>query len=197
MCKHRNAHLYTRILTFALFCFPLVSCSYYELDDVNHETVNRYLSNLVERSLRDLGCSYCIEIKEVWRFVLSFTCSWTKNCILLHPRRLNWLFQDDRTIESLTYGRIASYYYLKHQTVRMFKERLRPELPIHELLSILTVRIPLGHSDNNSVITCFQFPAFIWECTETILTEQVEYEYLHYFQVAPIAVHGLLQTVSI
>lgn len=47
--------------------------------------------------------------------------------------------QDERTIEPLTYGRIASYYYLKHQTVRMFKERLKPELPIQELLSILTV----------------------------------------------------------
>lgn len=54
------------------------------------------------------------------------------------------MLQDDRTIEPLTYGRIASYYYLKHQTVRMFKERLRPELPIHELLSILTVRLTLS-----------------------------------------------------
>lgn len=54
------------------------------------------------------------------------------------------MFQDDRTIEPLTYGRIASYYYLKYQTVRMFKERLRPELPIHELLSILTVRLTLS-----------------------------------------------------
>lgn len=27
--------------------------------------MNKYLSNLVERSLRDLECSYCIQIKEV------------------------------------------------------------------------------------------------------------------------------------
>lgn len=54
------------------------------------------------------------------------------------------MLQDDRTIEPLAYGRITSYYYLKHQTVRMFKERLRPELPIHELLSILTVRFTLS-----------------------------------------------------
>lgn len=47
--------------------------------------------------------------------------------------------QDDQTIDPLTYGRIASYYYLKHQTLRMFKERLRAELPLQELLSILTV----------------------------------------------------------
>ncbi|XP_016378084.1 activating signal cointegrator 1 complex subunit 3-like, partial [Sinocyclocheilus rhinocerous] len=82
--------------------------SYYNLDDITHETINKYLSNLVERSLRDLECSYCMEIQE-----------------------------DEQTIEPLTYGRISSYYYLKHQTIRTFKERLKPELPIQELLAIL------------------------------------------------------------
>ncbi|XP_044063670.1 activating signal cointegrator 1 complex subunit 3 [Siniperca chuatsi] len=98
--------------------------SYYSLEDISHESINKYLSNLVERSLRDLECSYCIEIKE-----------------------------DDRTIEPLSYGRIASYYYLKHQTVRMFKERLRAELPIHELLSVLTdaeeyAELPVRHNED-------------------------------------------------
>uniref|UniRef100_A0A8K9XUX2 Helicase C-terminal domain-containing protein n=1 Tax=Oncorhynchus mykiss TaxID=8022 RepID=A0A8K9XUX2_ONCMY len=80
--------------------------SYNSLDDISHETINKFLSNLVERSLRDLECSYCMEIGE-----------------------------DDCTIEALTYSRISSYYYLKHQTVRMFKERLRAELPIQDILS--------------------------------------------------------------
>lgn len=40
-------------------------CSYYSLEDISHESINRYLSSLVERSLRDLECSYCIEIQEV------------------------------------------------------------------------------------------------------------------------------------
>uniref|UniRef100_A0A3P9B0X6 Activating signal cointegrator 1 complex subunit 3 n=1 Tax=Maylandia zebra TaxID=106582 RepID=A0A3P9B0X6_9CICH len=88
----------------------MMNPSYYSLEDISHESINRYLSNLVERSLRDLEGSYCIEIKE-----------------------------DDQSTEPLTYGRIASYYYLKHQTIRTFKERLRAELPIHELLSVLTV----------------------------------------------------------
>uniref|UniRef100_A0A667ZUV8 Activating signal cointegrator 1 complex subunit 3 n=1 Tax=Myripristis murdjan TaxID=586833 RepID=A0A667ZUV8_9TELE len=38
--------------------------SYYSLEDISHESINKYLSNLVERSLRDLECSYCIEIQE-------------------------------------------------------------------------------------------------------------------------------------
>uniref|UniRef100_W5K1G2 Activating signal cointegrator 1 complex subunit 3 n=1 Tax=Astyanax mexicanus TaxID=7994 RepID=W5K1G2_ASTMX len=98
--------------------------SYYNLDDINHETINKFLSNLVEKSLRDLECSYCMEIQE-----------------------------DERTIEPLTYGRIASYYYLKHQTVRMFKERLKPDLPVQELLSILTdaeeyAELPVRHNED-------------------------------------------------
>uniref|UniRef100_A0AAR2JKC4 Activating signal cointegrator 1 complex subunit 3 n=1 Tax=Pygocentrus nattereri TaxID=42514 RepID=A0AAR2JKC4_PYGNA len=98
--------------------------SYYNLDDTSHETINKFLSNLVERSLRDLECSYCMEIQE-----------------------------DERTIVPLTYGRIASYYYLKHQTVRMFKEKLKPELPVHELLTILTdaeeyAELPVRHNED-------------------------------------------------
>ncbi|XP_051922360.1 activating signal cointegrator 1 complex subunit 3 [Hippocampus zosterae] len=98
--------------------------SYYSLENVSHDSINKYLSSLVERSLRDLECSYCIEIKE-----------------------------DDLTIEPLTYGRIGSYYYLKHQTIRLFKERLRAELPIHEILSILTdaeeyAELPVRHNED-------------------------------------------------
>ncbi|XP_061675544.1 activating signal cointegrator 1 complex subunit 3 isoform X3 [Syngnathoides biaculeatus] len=97
---------------------------YYSLENISHDSINKYLSGLVERSLRDLQCSYCIEIKE-----------------------------DDQVIEPQTYGRIASYYYLKHQTIRLFKERLRAELPIHEILSILTdaeeyAELPVRHNED-------------------------------------------------
>uniref|UniRef100_A0A8C2WX86 Activating signal cointegrator 1 complex subunit 3 n=1 Tax=Cyclopterus lumpus TaxID=8103 RepID=A0A8C2WX86_CYCLU len=98
--------------------------SYYSLEDISHESINKYLSNLVEKSLRELECSYCIEIKE-----------------------------DDRTIEPLTYGRIASYYYLRHQTIGTFKERLKAEMPVQELLSILTeaeeyAELPVRHNED-------------------------------------------------
>ncbi|KAG7233188.1 hypothetical protein INR49_007394 [Caranx melampygus] len=101
-----------------------VLLSYYSLEDISHESINKYLSSLVQRSLRDLECSYCIEIKE-----------------------------DDCTIEPLTYGRISSYYYLRHQTIRMFKERLKSELSIPELLSVLTdaeeyAELPVRHNED-------------------------------------------------
>ncbi|OWK54587.1 Activating signal cointegrator 1 complex subunit 3 [Lonchura striata] len=87
----------------------IMNPTYYNLDDVSHDTMNKYLSSLVEKSLFDLEGSYCIEVGE-----------------------------DNRSIEPLTYGRIASYYYLKHPTIGMFKDQLKPESNIEELLLILT-----------------------------------------------------------
>ncbi|XP_027488410.1 activating signal cointegrator 1 complex subunit 3 [Corapipo altera] len=102
----------------------IMNPSYYNLDDVSHDTMNKYLSSLVEKSLFDLECSYCIEIGE-----------------------------DNRSIEPLTYGRIASYYYLKHPTIGMFKEQLKPESNIEELLLILTnadeyTDLPVRHNED-------------------------------------------------
>ncbi|KAJ7417966.1 hypothetical protein WISP_61759 [Willisornis vidua] len=102
----------------------IMNPTYYNLDDVSHDTMNKYLSSLVEKSLFDLECSYCIEIGE-----------------------------DNRSIEPLTYGRIASYYYLKHPTIGMFKEQLKPESNIEELLLILTnadeyTDLPVRHNED-------------------------------------------------
>lgn len=54
--------------------------SYYSLEDVSHESINRYLSNLVERSLRDLEGSYCIEIKEVCDVSKHVLCTVSQVC---------------------------------------------------------------------------------------------------------------------
>lgn len=54
---------------------------------------------------------------------------------------LSAVLQDERTIQPLTYGRISSYYYLKHQSIRTFKERLKPEMSVQELLTTLAVRL--------------------------------------------------------
>uniref|UniRef100_A0A8C3R710 Activating signal cointegrator 1 complex subunit 3 n=1 Tax=Cyanoderma ruficeps TaxID=181631 RepID=A0A8C3R710_9PASS len=102
----------------------IMNPTYYNLDDVSHDTMNKYLSSLVEKSLFDLEGSYCIEVGE-----------------------------DNRSIEPLTYGRIASYYYLKHPTIGMFKDQLKPESNIEELLLILTnadeyTDLPVRHNED-------------------------------------------------
>lgn len=62
--------------------------SYYSLEDISHESINRYLSNLVERSLRDLEGSYCIEIKEVCDVFKHVLCMVSQMCSKVSLHRL-------------------------------------------------------------------------------------------------------------
>lgn len=43
----------------------LYICSYYNLDDTDHNSINRFLSGLVEKALFELESSYCLEVGEV------------------------------------------------------------------------------------------------------------------------------------
>ena len=52
-------------------------------------------------------------------------------------------FQDGRAVSPLTLGRISSYYYITHNTVRMFQNELRADSSIPELIEILSVRANL------------------------------------------------------
>jgi len=40
--------------------------SYYELEDTDHESINKYLSELVEKATYELETSGCLEIDEVF-----------------------------------------------------------------------------------------------------------------------------------
>lgn len=102
----------------------IMNPSYYNLDDINHENMNKYLSNLVEKSLADLESSYCISVME-----------------------------DNRSLQSLDLGRIASYYYLKHPTVSMFKKKMNADCHVEDLLSVLTeateyADLPVRHNED-------------------------------------------------
>lgn len=50
---------------FSFFCYYLNLSSYYSLEDTEHNSVNTFLSQLVEKSVVDLGYAYCLEIGEV------------------------------------------------------------------------------------------------------------------------------------
>lgn len=60
---------------------------------------------------------------------------WIVLCCSLSPHT-----QDERTLQPLTYGCIASYYYLHHTTVRLFRERLQPNSSLEDLLKMISVR---------------------------------------------------------
>lgn len=58
-CEMEAIILIENILKSCLFS------SYYNLSDVSHDSVNKFLSYLIEKSLVELENSYCIEIGEV------------------------------------------------------------------------------------------------------------------------------------
>lgn len=51
-------------------------------------------------------------------------------------------------------GRIASFYYLSHQTMKHFKETLRSDLTIEQLIQALAdaheySQLPVRHNEDN------------------------------------------------
>nr|XP_045603528.1 activating signal cointegrator 1 complex subunit 3-like [Procambarus clarkii] len=103
--------------------------SYYELELDEEEkpesAVNPYLSRIIDRALASLQSAYCIEIDS-----------------------------DKRTIQTTPLGRIASFYYLSHQTIQMFQEKLSPSVTMEDLLDLLTQaheydQLPVRHNEDN------------------------------------------------
>ncbi|XP_077300347.1 activating signal cointegrator 1 complex subunit obelus [Arctopsyche grandis] len=98
--------------------------SYYNLETLEVQDVNKFLSNLIQKALDTLAEASCIEIQE-----------------------------DGRTINGTWMGRISSYYYLSHRTMRHFTENLKSELSIDELLRVLSDaheynELPVRHNED-------------------------------------------------
>eukprot|EP01132_Coremiostelium_polycephalum_P004723 gene4723-5897_t len=85
----------------------LVSPSYYGLEDNNVDTINNYLSELLDNTLYDLEMSKCIQVNE------------------------------DDTIIPLSLGKISSFYYLNYKTVQSFLNYIKPDSEIESLLKVL------------------------------------------------------------
>ena len=91
------------------------------MDETN---INVFLTDIVEKALRTLNESSCLEFDD-----------------------------DERGLISTTFGRIASYYYLSHLTVQHFNDSLNGELSLEELLTILSDatefdQLPVRHNED-------------------------------------------------
>ncbi|CAH2095219.1 unnamed protein product [Euphydryas editha] len=98
--------------------------SYYNLESLEPQDINYYLSNLVQTSLDALVNANCVEIEE-----------------------------DQRTVNSTWMGRIASYYYLSHKTMSHFNLHLQSNLNFDNLLRILAdseeyATLPVRHNED-------------------------------------------------
>ncbi|KAL7638072.1 UNVERIFIED_CONTAM: hypothetical protein RMT77_011697 [Armadillidium vulgare] len=102
--------------------------SYYnlEVEEGDHSNeINQFLSYTVDKAIVSLENSFCIEVAS-----------------------------DNRTLEATPLGRIASFYYLSHETMELFKEKLHPGVTLNDLLLILTEvheydELPVRHNEDN------------------------------------------------
>ncbi|XP_071560788.1 activating signal cointegrator 1 complex subunit 3 [Temnothorax nylanderi] len=81
---------------------------YYDLDILEPHCINEYLSRLVETTVKSLMDSSCVDYDE-----------------------------DEQTLVSLPMGKIASFYYLSHNTMLMFTQSLEENLTLDQYLRIL------------------------------------------------------------
>ncbi|KAH7946801.1 hypothetical protein HPB52_004321 [Rhipicephalus sanguineus] len=98
--------------------------TYYGLEKVEPKLMNTFLSNLVNKSLRTLQDSYCLEVDS-----------------------------DERTLISTALGKIASFYYLSHESMRLLYDQLSVDASIEKILYLLTQvkeysELPVRHNED-------------------------------------------------
>ncbi|KAF9586602.1 activating signal cointegrator 1 complex subunit [Lunasporangiospora selenospora] len=97
--------------------------SYYGVEDLTPLGVNTFLSDLIEKTVSNLEKSGCVEVV------------------------------DDFIIEPTPLGKICSFYYLQHTTVRHLDENLRPDSSYEDLLILLCgaqefSELPVRHNED-------------------------------------------------
>ena len=107
----------------------LLNPSYYGLEGVDESNVNTFLTGTVDKTLSTLAESYCLDFLEDETGALN------------------------GQVEATTLGRIASYYYLSHETVAQFKNSLQSSLTLDDILSILCYaneyeELPVRHNED-------------------------------------------------
>lgn len=98
--------------------------SYYGLKEANAKTINSFLCSLVDKIIERLIAHGCIEMKESYY--------------------LNGTFL----------GYLASFYYLKHETIHKFNTSLKSEATCEHILYLISEalefdEIPVRHNEDN------------------------------------------------
>lgn len=93
------------------YCFRrmLRNPSYYDLESIEPEDVNRFMTNLVQTVLDVLVNSGCVVFDD----------------------------EDDRIVIPTSMGRISSYYYLSHQSMKHFSDALTFTMKAEEILKAM------------------------------------------------------------
>ena len=104
--------------------------TYYGVESADHKAVSRFLSGIVEKVLRDLMSAKCLD----------------------EPDTDDPDYDPDALIPSVL-GRIASFYYLNHQTVLLFEDYIQDESTLQDILKVLCdaqefAEIPVRHNED-------------------------------------------------
>lgn len=110
--------------------------TYYGLEDTSDEGICQHLSELIENCLKELEISGCVEII------------------------------DGFDVAPTVFGKIASYYYLSHRTMRLFEERIKPDSTTEQIIQLLTDgaeydQLPVRHNEdllNSELSTVVRYP---------------------------------------
>lgn len=115
-------------LTWTFFLRRLLqNPSYYDLHSTEPDEVSLYLSDLITSTLQTLQDAGCITV--------------------------NNDDGGDGTVQLLTPGRIASFYYLQHATMKVFSEKLRSSMELSHVLDVLSSvaeydQLPVRHNED-------------------------------------------------
>ncbi|GBC25635.1 uncharacterized protein OCT59_020043 [Rhizophagus irregularis] len=98
----------------------------YELEAATNKAIDDYLIKLFKKSMSELNLSGCIKIDKM---------------------------DDEFNVESTSFGKIASYYYLSHKTIRLFLDRVQIKSTIRDILGILCdsdeySELPVRHNED-------------------------------------------------
>ena len=135
LCDHFNAEIVSGTiktkqdavdyLTWTYFFRRLLkNPTYYNLDTIQTDNLNEYLSDLVENALELLEDARCIAIDE-----------------------------EDDGLEPLMLGRVASYYYLQYPSVALFASNIKANSSLESLLETLCGvaeydELPVRHNED-------------------------------------------------
>ena len=135
LCDHFNAEIVSGTiktkqdavdyLTWTYFFRRLLkNPTYYNLDTIQSDNLNEYLSDLVENALELLEDARCIAIDD-----------------------------EDDSLEPLMLGRVASYYYLQYPSVALFAANIKANSSLETLLETLCGvaeydELPVRHNED-------------------------------------------------
>lgn len=128
--------------------------AFYNISSLTPDDINNYLTNLISAAVKTLEKSQCLVIENVNEKLLQKLLIESSMLTILVSIYFFFFSQDGRTLYPTSIGRIASYYYIKHETMLHLTQTIKPDSTIEELLDILSHvteydDVPVRHNEEH------------------------------------------------